>query len=119
VKVNVFVDIVVGNVMIWGPTEWTKQASHTGRKLLVTALSHALQHGHLLIFDPTINLKMVEILSAHWHSVGINLTGTTTRQDCTHNAHAKYDDGTMHDWFHSLRVFLKDDVVRGPVIPTS
>jgi hypothetical protein len=82
-------------------------------------LSHTLQHGNLLIFDPAINLKVIEVLSAHGHTTGINVIGTTTKQGDTHNAHARYDGGTMHDWFHSLLAFLKSDVGHGLAIPTS
>jgi len=64
--------------------------------LFITTLSHALQHGHLLIFNPAINLKVIEVSGAHGHTTGINLIGTTTKQGDTHNARAKYDGGTMH-----------------------
>jgi hypothetical protein len=57
--VDVFVGVVVRNVMVTGPYQRVKHGSHATSKLFVSGLTHSLQHGHLLILDPTINLKMI------------------------------------------------------------
>jgi hypothetical protein len=59
VVVDVFVGIVVSNVVITGPNKRVNHGSHTAGKLLVAALAHGLQHSNLLIFDFTINLKVI------------------------------------------------------------
>jgi Na+-transporting NADH:ubiquinone oxidoreductase subunit NqrD len=57
--VDVFVGIVVCNVMVTGPYQRIEHGSHATGKLFVSGLTHGLQHGHLLIFNPTINLKVI------------------------------------------------------------
>jgi len=104
-KVNILVGVVVCNIMIWCPGEWTKHTSHAGGKLFIATLSHALQHGHLLVFDFAINLKVIEIRSAHGHTMGIGLCGATTKQAYSYNAHAKYLGEMLHDYVHNLDPF--------------
>jgi hypothetical protein len=57
--VDVFVGVVVCNVMVAGPYKRIEHRSHATDKLFVPGLTHGLQHGHLVIFDLTINLKVI------------------------------------------------------------
>ena len=62
---------------------------------------------------------MIEISGVHGYTAWINLTGTPTKQDDTHNAHAKCDDGTMHGYVHNLLAFPWSDEEHELVIPTN
>jgi hypothetical protein len=118
VEINILVGVVVCNVVVGCPGEWTNHTSHAGGKLFITSLSHALQHGHLLVFDFAINLKMIEIRSAHGHTIGINLCGTTTTQSYSYNAQAKYVGETPHGYVHIHDPFPLDVEGRELEIPT-
>ena len=48
---------------------------------------------------------MIEILSAHGHTMGIDLCGATTKQAYSYNAHAKYLGETPHGYVHNLDPF--------------
>jgi len=71
--INELVGITVRNVMIYRPRKWFGHTFHFGHKCIISALSHALQHGHLRIFDLAINLKSVEVHSAHGHTARFNI----------------------------------------------
>jgi Na+-transporting NADH:ubiquinone oxidoreductase subunit NqrD len=57
--IDVFVGVVVCNVMVTGPDKRIEHGSHATDKLFVSGLAHGLQHSHLLIFYPAINLKVI------------------------------------------------------------
>jgi hypothetical protein len=91
--------------MVWCPRKWLCQTAHAGGKLFIACLSHALQKRYLLIFESTVDLVVIQIMSAHGHTIGINLSSTSTKQHCTHTAHARCDDETTHDCVHNLVPF--------------
>jgi hypothetical protein len=45
--------------MVTGPYKRIEHGSHATDKLFVSGLAHGLQHSHLLIFYPAINLKVI------------------------------------------------------------
>lgn len=104
-EVNVVIDIAIRNIMIMCVSKWLSQSSHAGRKYVILILSHALQHGHLLLFVATISLKVVEIHGAHGHTMWLNLCGTTTTQAYSYNAQAKYVGETLNGYVHNLDPF--------------
>lgn len=105
--------------MVAGPTKRLKHASNSSCKLLIAALPHALQQGHLLFFEPAVHNKMVEIHGAHGQTLGSLRRCATTKQAGSDNAHAKHVDETVHDWLHMLAPILKDDEALRPGSATS
>ena len=69
---------------------------------LISSLSHALQHGHLLRFDTAIDHKVVQIPSAHGHTVGSASSGTSATQAGNDNEDSTYADVFRTCDFHSL-----------------
>jgi hypothetical protein len=94
--------------MITGPYKRI-HGSHTTTKLFVGCLAHGLQHGHLLVFDPTVNLKVVKVYCGHGYACGIWVSGTTTKQADSDNADAKYGCGSRRDFVHSAVGFQMID----------
>ena len=104
--VDVFVGIVKCHIMVTGPNKRI-HGSHATAKLFVGCLAHGLQHGHLLIFDPTVNLKVVEIYCGHGYACDIWMSGTTTKQADSYNAHSTSGDESASVFVHSVFHFQK------------
>ena len=99
--VDVLVGIVECHIMVTGPNKRI-HGSHATPKLFIGCLAHGLQHGHLLIFDPAINLKVIEIYCCHGYAGGIWVSGTTTKQADSYNAHSTSDDESASVFVHSV-----------------
>jgi len=112
------IDIAICNIMIMSISKWLCYSSHSCRKNIISALSHALQHGHLLHFVATICLKVIKVNSAHGHTMWINLCGAPTKQAYSYNAQAKYVGETPHGYVHNHDPFPLDVEGHGLEIPT-
>ena len=104
--VDVLVGIVKCHVVIAGPYKGI-HGSHATTKLFVGCLTHGLQHGHLLILNPTVNLKVIKVYCGHGYACGIWMSGTTTKQADSYNAHATSDDESASVFVHSVFHFQK------------
>ena len=101
--VDVLVGIVKCHIMVTGPNKRI-HGSHATAKLFVGCLAHGLQHGHLLILDSAIHLKVVEIYCGHWYACDIWVGRATTKQADSYNAHTTSGDESasvfVHSFFH-------------------
>jgi len=104
--VDVLVGIVKCHIMVTGPNKRI-HGSHATAKLFVGRLTHGLQHSHLLIFDPTVNLKVVKVYCGHGYACDIWVSGTTTKQADSYNAHATSGDESASVFVHSVFHFQR------------
>lgn len=86
--VDVFVGIVVGHVVVAGPCYGIDHGSHAAGKLLVSALTHGLQHCNLFFFATAVYYKMVKVHCGHRNPCGFWISGTTTKQADSYSAQA-------------------------------
>jgi hypothetical protein len=116
--VDVLVGIVECHIMITGPNKRI-HGSHATAKLFVGCLAHGLQHSHLLIFDPTINLKVIEIYCGHGYACDIWMSCTSTKQADSYNAHATNGGESASVFVHSASHFQMLDEELGLVFLTN
>lgn len=116
--VDVLVGIVECHIMITGPNKRI-HGSHATAKLFVGCLTHGLQHGHLLIFNPAIDLKVIEVCGAHGYACGIWVGRATTKQADSYNAQATNGDESASVFVHSASHFQMLDEELSLVFPTN
>jgi len=104
--VDVLVGIVKCHIKVTGPYKRI-HGSHATAKLFVGRLTHGLQHGHLLIFDPAINLKVIEIYCGHGYACDIWVGRATTKQADSYNAHSTSGGESASVFGHSVFHFQR------------